>query len=145
MSDWFDSEEDKAEREALARDSAAIIDSLDNPWAAQKTLFYCILANLSIFAFGFFAAGWIYGLVLETQLLIFFALFIVGFLCSFSALRLYQTQFSKQSETSEISGEFMSHYAYQSYKQRIWIVWLVSVAAGVFNAVFFILFLTFVA
>ena len=142
MFDLFDSEEDKAEREALAQGSAEFLDSLDNSLHAQKTIFYCVLANVFFFAFAFFAAQWIYNQILEMQILIYLVLFTIGFLFTFSAFRLYQMNFSKKRERKNIDAEIMGGYQYYSYQQSKWIIWLISTASGIFNVVFFTIFVS---
>ena len=126
----FDDEETKAEREALATESAEFFDSLNNHLQAQKVLFICVLVELLFLGLLFFFPRTFYNFPFEIIILLIFILFILGFLIAHTSFRLL---FPSSQDYKPIKSEIMSGYEYYSHQSNKWFIWLISAAAGVLN------------
>lgn len=138
--DFFDTEEDKAQREAMANAAGEVIESMDDPVGAQKTLFVCGLIELGIFGTAFFAPRFVAGLQFEFLLFLHLVLFACGFLIGFALFRLYQFRFSKQRETASIDAGVMGGFQYYSQQQQKWRIWVAASATAVVSVVAFNIF-----
>lgn len=139
----FDTEEDRAEREAMANAASEVIDSMEDSLKAQKILFICALLEMGIFGFAFFAARWLNSLEFEPLMLFYMTLFAIGFLSCFAVFRLYQSAYSNEREIKNIDSEVMGGYQYYSQQNRKFRIWIFASAAAVFNVVFFNIFVVF--
>jgi hypothetical protein len=142
LHDLLDTEEDKAQREAMANAAGEVIDSMDDPVGAQKTLFVCSLCVAGIYGLAFFAPYWIAALEFEYQIFLYLTLFACGFLIGFALFRLYQFYFVRRRELNNIASGVMGGYEYYSQQNRRWKIWVVAATAAVFNVIAFNVFLS---
>jgi hypothetical protein len=142
LHDLLDTEEDKAQREAMANAAGDVIESMDDPVGAQKTLFICSVCVAGVYGLAFFAPRLLAALDFEYQILLYLALFAASFLIGFALFRLYQFYFVKQRELNNIDSGVMGGYEYYSQQNRKWKIWLVAATAAVLNVVAFNIFLS---
>src|SRR5258708_6168377 len=109
----FENEEARERSEALAAETAEMLDSMDHPVKAQKTLAICILINLCLFGIIFFLPQAISEFPFETQIFISMVLFTLGFFTGYALIKLYDFFYARKGkELKSIDPGIMSGFQY---------------------------------
>jgi hypothetical protein len=130
----YGSAADEAESERRGASYAALTDSVDRPFGAQRRLAWCAAAEAIVVAVILFAPGYVRGLLdwLDTLFYAAAVTFGIGFFAAFSAYKVFKEDIRPDSDVPVDSG-VMSGYSGYDRRQRQFIVWLVAAAGGAVN------------
>src|ERR1700759_5762669 len=98
-----------------------MIDSMDHPFQAQKTLAICSLGELGVFSLAFFVPQIINNLPFKTQCFIAMIIFALGFFAGYGLMKLYDFFYTNRGpETRRIDSGIMSGYQYVEQQSQRW-------------------------